>query len=64
MFDDEKKVLTLDSSEQQLMVRSLYELRNSQIQKDGTTEDVEDLLLRVIDAPTKKEKRRMNREAR
>jgi len=64
MFDDEKKVLTLDSSEQQLMVRSLYELRNSQIQKDGPTEDVEDLLLRVIDAPTKKEKRRMNREAR
>ena len=30
MFDDEKKVLTLDSSEQQLMVRSLYELRNAQ----------------------------------
>ena len=50
--------------EQQLMVRSLYELRNSQLEKDGPVEPVEDLLLRVIDAPTKKEKRRKDREAR
>lgn len=61
---EEVKVLTLDSDEQQLMVRSLYELRNSQLEKDGPVELVEDLLLRVIDAPTKKEKRRMDREAR
>ena len=60
----EVKVLTLDSDEQQLMVRSLYELRNSQLEKDGPVEPVEDLLLRVIDAPTKKEKRRKDREAR
>ena len=61
---EEVKVLTLDSDEQQLMVRSLYELRNSQLEKNGPVELVEDLLLRVIDAPTKKEKRRMDREAR
>ena len=58
------KVLTMDSDEQALMVRGLYELRNSQIQKDGPVEELEDLLLRVIDAPTKKELRRMEREAR
>ncbi len=58
------KVLTLDSEEQQLMVRSLYELRNTQLQRDGAVEPLEDLLLRVIDAPTKKEMRRMRREAR
>ena len=61
---EEVKVLTLDSDEQQLMVRSLYELRNSQLEKDGPVEPVEDLLLRVIDAPTKKEKRRTVRETR
>ena len=41
---EEVKVLTLDSDEQQLMVRSLYELRNSQLEKDGPVEPVEDLL--------------------
>lgn len=63
MFE-QKRVLTLDSDEQQLMVRSLNDLRTAQIQNDGPTEDVEDLLLKVIDAPTKKEKRRLDREAR
>lgn len=58
------KVLTLDSDEQQLLVRSLYDLRSVQLRKDSPVEPVENLLLRVIDAPTKKEKRRMDREAR
>ncbi len=60
----EVKVLTLDSDEQQLLVRSLYDLRSAQLQKDGPVEPVEDLLLRVIDAPTKKKKRRADRETR
>lgn len=60
----EKRVLTIDSDEQQLMVRSLYDLRSAQIKNDGPTEDVDDLLLKVIDAPTKREKRRADREAR
>jgi len=63
MFE-EKRVLTMSSEEQQLMTRSLYDLRNAQIAKDGPTEDVDELLLKVIDAPTKKEKRRQDREAR
>ena len=61
---EEVKVLTLNSDEQQLLVRSLYDLRCTQLQKDGPVEAVEDLLLRVIDAPSKKEKRRLDREAR
>ena len=48
----EMKVLILDSDEQQLLVRSLYDLRNALLQKDSSAEPVEDLLLRVIDAPT------------
>ncbi len=58
------KVLTMDSDEQRLMVRSLYELRNAQLENDGPVEDLEDLLLRVIDAPTRKEKRQMDRDER
>ncbi|MBQ4426853.1 MAG: hypothetical protein II881_03760 [Oscillospiraceae bacterium] len=60
----EKCVLTLDEYEQQLMVRSLYDLRSSQIQRNGPTEDVDDLILKVIDAPKRKEKRWRDREAR
>ncbi len=63
-MSEEVKVLTLDSDEQQLLVRSLYDLRSAQLQKDGPVEPVEDLLLRVIDAPPKKGKRRFEREAR
>lgn len=60
----EKRVLTLSSDEQQLMVRSLYDLRSAQLQRNGPTEDVDDLLLKVIDAPTKREKKRMERDDR
>lgn len=58
------KVLTLDSDEQALMVNGLNGFRKVLLEQDKPTEDLEDLLLRVIDAPTKKEKRRMEREAR
>lgn len=57
-MSEEKKALFLDSSEQQLMVRGLNDLRNRQLQNNGPTEDVEELLLKVIDAPTRKERRR------
>ena len=60
----EKMILILDSDEQHLMVKSLNDLRNAQLQKNGPTEDVEDLMLKVIDAPPKRERRRLSREAR
>ena len=61
---DEKKILVLDSWEQGLLVNSLNDMRNAQLRKNGPTEDVEDLLLKVIDAPPKRERRRISREAR
>lgn len=57
-MSEEKKALFLNSREQQLMVRGLNDLRNRQIQNNGPTEDVEELLLKVIDAPNRKERRR------
>ena len=61
---DEKKVLTLDEFEQRLMVSGLMDFRNDLLKDEKTTEDINELILKVIDAPTKKEKRRAEREER
>lgn len=61
---EEKKVLTLDEFEQRLMVSGLMDFRNDLLKGDKPTEDINDLILKVIDAPTKKEKRRAEREER
>jgi len=58
------KILIMNSDEQQLVVRSLYELRNTLLEIDGPVEDVEDVLMKVIDAPSKRERRRMDRDER
>ncbi len=61
---DEKRVVTLDDFEQRLMVNGLTDFRNDLLRADKPTEDVDDLILKVIDAPTKKEKRRADHETR
>ena len=60
----EKVVVELDNFEQRLMVSGLADFRNDLIRDEKPTEDVDDLILKVIDAPTKKEKRKADREAR
>ena len=60
----EKVVVTLDDFEQRLMVSGLADFRNDLIREDKPTEDVDDRILNVIDAPTQKEKRKADREAR
>ena len=61
---EEKKVVTLDDFEQRLMVSGLLDFRNDLLRDEKPTEDINDLILKVIDAPTKTEKRRADREAR
>lgn len=61
---DEKKVLTLDEFERRLMVSGLMDFRNDLLKDEKPTEDINELILKVIDAPTKKEKRRAEREER
>ena len=53
---EEKKVVTLDDFEQRLMVSGLMDFRNDLLRDEKPTEDINDLILKVIDAPTKKEK--------
>ena len=61
---DERKVITLDDFEQRLMVSGLMDFRNDLLKEEKPTEDINDLILKVIDAPTKKEKRKADREER
>ena len=61
---DEKKVKTLEDFEQRLMVSGLMDFRNDLLKEEKPTEDINDLILKVIDAPTKKEKRKADREER
>ena len=64
MAPDEKVVVTLDDFEQRLLVSGLADFRNDLIRDEKPPEDVDDLILKVIDAPTQKEKRKTDREAR
>ena len=64
MAPDEKVVVTLDNFEQRLMVTGLADFRNDLLRAEKPTEDVNALLLKVIDAPTQKEKKKTDREAR
>ena len=61
---EEKKVVTLDDFEQRLMVSSLMDFRNDLLRDEKPIEDINNLILKAIDAPTQKEKRRADREAR
>ena len=64
MAADEKVVVTLDDFEQRLMVNGLTDFRNDLLREDKPTEDINELILKVIDAPTRKEKKKADREAR
>lgn len=61
---EEKRVLTLDQYEHGVMVNALNELRNDLIEEQRSTDAVDDLLLKTIDAPTKKLKHWSHDEAR
>ena len=63
-MSDDKKVITVDDFDHRLMVNGLNNFRNDLIKEDKPTEDVDELILKVIDAPTRKEKKKVDREGR
>ena len=63
-MSEEKRVLTLDKYEQGVIINALNDFRNELIEEDRPTDAVDDVLLKAIDAPTKKEKQRKVNEAR
>lgn len=56
---EEKRVIEVDEYERRLIIASLNDKRNALIEKGADTDHVDDVLLDVIDAPTKKQKRKM-----
>ena len=55
---EEYRILTLDDYEHRTVVHALNDLRSEQIEQQRSTEDVDALLLKTIDAPRKKKRRR------
>ena len=51
---EEERALTLDDYEYVVVVNALNELRNDLIKDERPTDAVDELLLKTIDAPTKK----------
>ncbi len=51
MSKNEKLVVVLDDYEYRVMIAALADKRNDLIKDERVTDDVDDLLLKVIDAP-------------
>ena len=60
---EEKRVITVNDFEQNLLVNGINEFRNMLLEQGMPTEDVDKLLIKVIDAPPLR-KRRFDRESR
>lgn len=60
---EEKRVITVDTFEHDLMINGINEFRNMLLEKDMPIEDVDVLLRKILDAPPQK-KRRFERENR
>jgi len=54
MGREHKRVISLDAFEHRLLIKALYEYRNSLIREGKPTEDINTLTLKVIDAPQRK----------
>ena len=61
---EEKRILTLDKYEYGVVINALNDSRNDLIEGDRPTDAVDDVLLKAIDAPIKKGKRKDFNEAR
>lgn len=58
MADDKKRILEMDHYEHSVVLNALNEYRNDVLAEGRTTDLIDEVLLKAIDAPTKKEKRR------
>ena len=61
---DTKRVIEVSDFEHRLMVNCMRTARNEFIDEGAPTEDVSRLMIKVMEAPTKKAKRKADREAR
>ena len=59
----DKRVIVVDPFEHDLMINGIKEFRNMLIEEEKPTEDVDNLLMKILDAPNQR-KRRFDREDR
>ena len=52
----EKRIIALDQYEHGVVINALNDMRNDLIEEDRPTDMVDEILLKTIDAPTKKVK--------
>ncbi len=55
---DEKRVIEVDEYQHGLIINSLNDKRNELVEQGKDTEFVDDTLIEVMDAPTKREKKK------
>jgi len=55
---DEKRVIEVDEYQHGLIINSLNNKRNELVEQGKDTEFVDETLLEIIDAPTKREKKK------
>lgn len=56
--------LVISDAEQRMIVKGLYDLRAQLLLSGEPADDIEALMLRIMDAQSKAERRRYDREAR
>lgn len=59
---DEKRVIEVDEYQHGLIINSLNDKRNELVEQGKDTEFVDDTLIEVMDAPTKREKKKRREE--
>lgn len=59
-----KRIMTMDDFEHRLLVGCINKARTEYMEEGKPTEDINELLIKAIEAPTKKEKRKADREGR
>ena len=64
MRDNNGIILKLNPFEKRVLVRRLADIRNIRLSEDIPTDDLDDVILKVIDASSRKKKRRCMREER
>lgn len=58
-----KRILTLDHVEYGVLINALNQMRNGLIKEKRSTDAVDELLLKTIDAPTEKTGKRKGRDS-
>ena len=55
-MSEEKYYLTLDDYERRVIINALNEQRTDRIQANQDTDDIDELIIKAVDAPKKKAK--------